>query len=252
LTGRWITLDATLVIAILIVAAAGAISGLAGFGFGLVSVPPLLLIFDPPTVVILVKVLALATSWLILLDSWREIRWRTLAEILPTALLGQILGIILLRDLDTAALKLLASAVVVGFALLVLRGITITGTNRRAAGLAAGGVSGILSTSTGLSGPPIVFLFTLRHYPVTAFRATTVTYFVIIDLVSLPALFAQGIVDRDTVWAVLILSPSAFIGRFAGARLTRFVSPPQFRRVTLALLLVTGLIGIASAIQGLV
>ncbi len=242
-------LGATLVIAILIVVAAGAISGLAGFGFGLVSVPPLLLIFDPPTVVVLVKVLALATSWLILLDAWREIRWRTLPEILPTALLGQILGIVLLIYLDTAVLKLLASAVVVGFALLVLRGFASPGADRKIAGVVAGGTSGILSTSTGLSGPPIVFLFTLRHYPIAAFRATTVVFFVIIDIVSLPALFAQGIVDRDTMWTVLILSPAAFLGRFAGARLTRFVSPPQFRRVTLALLLLTGLIGIAGAIQ---
>ena len=216
------------------------------------SVPLLLLIFDPPTVVVLVKVLALATSWLILLDSWREIRWRTLPEILPTALLGQVLGIILLRELDTAALKLLASAVVVGFALLVLRGFTISGSDRKIDGMVAGGTSGILSTSTGLSGPPIVLLFTLRHYPVAAFRATTVTFFVIIDLVSLPALFAEGMIDRDTVGTVLLLSPAAFIGRFTGARLTRFVSPPQFRRVTLALLLLTGLIGIAGAVQSLV
>jgi uncharacterized membrane protein YfcA len=197
-------------------------------------------------------VLALATSWLILLDTWREIRWRTLPEILPTALLGQVLGIILLRDLDTAALKLLASAVVVGFAMVVLRGFAISGAERKLGGLMAGGTSGILSTSTGLSGPPIVFLFTLRRYPVAAFRATTVAYFIIIDLVSLPALFAEGIVDRDTVWTVLILSPAAFAGRYAGSRLTRFVSPPQFRRVTLALLLLTGLIGVAGALESLV
>lgn len=196
--------------------------------------------------------LALATSWLILLDSWREIRWRTLPEILPTALLGQVPGIILLRDLDAAALKLLAGAVVVGFALLVLRGFAISGAERKVAGLVAGGTSGILSTSTGLSGPPIVFLFTLRRYPVTAFRATTVTFFVIIDLVSLPALFAEGIIDRATIWTVLILSPAAFAGRFAGARLNRYVSPPQFRRITLVLLLLTGLIGIAGALQTLV
>ncbi len=244
-------MDAEIVAAILIVAAAGAISGLAGFGFGLVSVPPLLLIFDPVTVVVLVKVLALATSWLILLDAWRAIRWRTLGLVLPPALLGQFGGIVLLRDLDAAAVKLIASAVVVGFALLLLCGISLPGAERPIADVVAGGVSGVLSTSTGLSGPPIVLLFTVRAYPMTAFRATTVAYFIVLDLVGLPTLFAEGMVDQGTLGTVLVLSPAAFAGRYAGARLVRYVSPPIFRRVTLGLLLLTGVVGIVAAAQGL-
>jgi len=241
-------LTTQIVIAILIVGAAGAISGLAGFGFGLVSIPPLLLIFDPVTVVVLVKVLALATSWLILLDAWRAIRWRPLASILPPALLGQFGGIVLLRDLDAAALKLLASAVVVAFALLLLRGLALPGAHHPAAGVVAGGLSGVLSTATGLSGPPIVLLFTLRAYPITSFRATTVTFFIVLDLIGLPTLFAEGMIDRDILRVVLIVAPAAFAGRYAGSRLIRHISPPLFRRITLALLLLTGMIGILGSL----
>lgn len=194
------------------------------------------------------KVLALATSWLILLDAWRAIRWRPLALILPPALIGQFVGIVLLQDLDPETVKLLASAVVVAFALLLLRGLTLPGADHPAASLIAGGSSGVLSTSTGLSGPPIVLLFTLRAYPITAFRATTVTYFIVLDLIGLPTLFAEGMIDRDIVTVVLLLTPAAFIGRYAGSRLIRHVSPPLFRRITLALLLLTGAMGILGAL----
>lgn len=194
--------------------------------------------------VVLVKVLALATAWLILLDAWRAIRWRSLAVILPPALLGQFAGIALLRQLDAAALKLLASAVVVAFALLLIRGLTLPGAHHPASSVLAGGLSGVLSTATGLSGPPVVLLFTLRAYPVTAFRATTVTFFVALDLVGLPTLVAEGMIDRDMIRIVLTVAPAAFAGRYAGARLIRHVSPPLFRRLTLALLLLTGTTGI--------
>src|SRR5688572_18212759 len=146
----------SLVLAVAIVFAAGAISGLAGFGFALVAVPPLLLVFEPPTVVVLTKVLALATSWIVLLDSWRAIRWRTVAALLPWAMVSQFVGIAALSEFDAAGVKLLASAVVVGFAVLLLIGRAgghPSIADRLWATPLAGTTSGVLSTSTGLSGP---------------------------------------------------------------------------------------------------
>ena len=239
------------IFAVAIVFAAGAISGLAGFGLGLVTVPPLLLVYDPATVVVLVKVLALATSWIILLDTWSAIRWRMLRSLLPWAMTGQVVGLVLLARLDPEAVKLLAGAVVVGFAVLLLRGVTIHGADRHRATAIAGAASGTLSTSTGLSGPPIVLLFTLRAYPIADFRATTVVYFIVLDAVALPIILAGGLVGASDLATIALLAPAAFAGRWVGARLARRVSPPAFRRFTLVLLLLTGAFGAAGAVQGL-
>lgn len=241
----------SVIFAVAIVFAAGAISGLAGFGLGLVTVPPLLLIYEPTTVVVLVKVLALATGWIILLDTWSAIRWRMLRSLLPWAMTGQVAGLLLLARLDPDAVKFLAGAVVVGFAVLLLRGFTIHGADRSGATVVAGAVSGVLSTSTGLSGPPIVLLFTLRAYPIADFRATTVVYFIMLDLVALPIILAGGLVGSNALATIALLAPAALAGRWVGARLVRRVSPLAFRRVTLVLLLLTGAAAVAGALEGL-
>jgi uncharacterized membrane protein YfcA len=69
-----------------------------------------------------------------------------------------------------------------------------------------------------------------------------------LDLVGLPAILSQGLIDRDAMTAILLLAPAAFAGRWAGARLVRFVSPSHFRRLTLVLLLITGMMAVVSAV----
>lgn len=236
-----------LIVAWLITLGAGCVSGLAGFGFGLVSAPPLLLLFEPATVVTTLKVLTLGTSWVTLLDAWRQTRLRVALALMPWALAGLIAGVAMLKFLPAASIKLLASAVVIGFSLVLLRGVQPgRGTGRWGAPV-AGLASGTLSTSTGLGGPPVVMLFTLRGYDVHVFRATVVVYFILLDLLGLPAMVSQGLVDRGDVVLAATLLPPAMLGRFSGAWLARRVSRALFYRITLILLLATGAVGAVTA-----
>jgi len=84
--------------------------------------------------------------------------------------------------------------------------------------------------------------------PVPVFRATSVAYFLLIDLIGFPALIAQGIVTRDDAILALLLAPAAIIGRMIGSRLVRFISPLAFRRATLGLLLVTGAVSVVNVL----
>ncbi|MDQ3045151.1 MAG: sulfite exporter TauE/SafE family protein [Chloroflexota bacterium] len=238
------------VTALLIILAAGAISGLAGFGFGLTSVPLLLLIYDPAAVVTVTKVLTLTTSWVLLIDQWRTIQARTLLGLLPWAIAGMVGGIAMLSLLDAAVIKLLASVVIIGFAALLLRRVPRPGGTRAHqpwATAVTGLSSGLLSTSTGLSGPPVVLLFTLRGAGMHAFRTSIAAYFMTVDVIGVPALLSQGIISLADITTAVAFVPAALIGRLAGMRLVRYVSPIAFRRVTLGLLLLTGAIGAIGA-----
>ena len=241
----------TLVAAFAIVLTAGAISGLTGFGFALVSVPPLLLLFDPPTVVALGKVATLTAGWALIVDAWREIRVRDVLALLPWAFVGLAAGSALLTLLSAAYVKLLASAVVIGFALLLLRGERPRGGEAPWATAVAGLTSGTLATSVGLSGPPVVLLFTLRGYGVHAFRTTIATYFLAIDLVGLPLLLLGGAIGPSELASAAILAPAGLGGRLLGMRLARRVGIAAFRRLTLVLLLLTGGVAAASALLAL-
>src|SRR5690606_39459560 len=62
------------------------------------------------------------------------------------------------------------------FAISVLRGWRIDAVHHPFAAPLAGLASGTLSTSTGMSGPPVVLLFTTRQYDMQQFRGSITAY----------------------------------------------------------------------------
>jgi uncharacterized protein len=244
--------DSALLLAMPIVFTAGAISGLAAFGFALIAVPPLLLIYDPPTVTILSILLVMVTRWVVLRDSWRDIHWRPVFLILPAALLGTVIGTAMIRELDAVYIELIASGVVLISASILLAGWRIPGVDSPAAAPVAGLISGTLATSTGMAGPPVVLLMAARGYPAQVFRGSMTVIFYATGVVSLYLLANEGLVGRPELRTSLILLPAAIAGTWVGQRSLRRVTPSQFNRIVLLLLLVTGFVGLAVGLQHLV
>lgn len=236
--------DGVFFLTVLIVFAAAAVSGLAGFGFSIVSVPVLLLVHDPGTTLALNKVLTLGTTWVILLDTWRLISWRRLARLLPFSIAGLFVGITVLLAVEETTIKLIVGVVVIAFAMILLSGKIRLVTERRWMAPVTGFVSGVSSTSTGMSGPPLVLYFTVIGMSVQAFRATSVTYFIALDLIGFPALLSRGVISRNDLILAAIMVPPALAGRWAGSWLVAYVSPPRFRQLVLGLLLFTGAVAI--------
>jgi uncharacterized membrane protein YfcA len=231
-----------------IVFSSGIVVGLAGFGFSLFAVPPLLLLHDPGTVVALVLLLGFASGLFVLWGEWDEIESGTLKALLPWSFVGLIVGAGVQRYVDESIIKLFASILVAIFALLMAAGIRIPGTEHRASTQVAGFSSGVLGTAAGLPGPPIALLFTARNLPPAAFRVTITGYFVIIDIVAVGVLIVSGQAHLADVWLALMLAPAALVGRWLGKRLADRIAPAEFRRIVIALLLLTGAIGAISAV----
>jgi uncharacterized protein len=145
-------------------------------------------------------------------------------------------------------IKLIVGVTVILFALLLLSGLIRHVEERRWMAPVTGLVSGLSSTSTGMSGPPLVLFFTVIGLSVQAFRGTSACYFLIIDLVGLPALVSQGLISRTDLVLSLFLAPAAIAGRWAGSWFVPYVTPTSFRRVVLCLLLATGGFAIANAV----
>ena len=244
-------IDAAFLLAGVFIAAAAIVSGLAGFGLGIVAIPPLLLIYDPATVIAIMKVLTLSSTWIIVVHAWRDISWRRIVRIVPPAMAGLLVGGWLLEALDPAAIKTIAGVVVFMLAALLLTWQPVALRERPWMAPAVGLLSGVGSTSTGMSGPPLVLFFTVTGVDKLTFRATAATFFVLTDLVGLPALVSQGAIGGDDLLVALALAPVALVGRLVGIRLVPLVSPVAFRRATLALLLVTGSVSVVTGLAAL-
>lgn len=75
--------------------------------------------------------------------------------------------------------------------------------------------------------------------------------FYIITGAALLILIQQGLVEQEETWISVALIPAAIGGTILGQRLLPFVSPAQFRRIVLIMLLVTGTIGVVAALNGI-
>jgi uncharacterized protein len=243
-------IDAALLAALLISFCSGAVFGLVGFGFALISVTPLLQLYDPPTVVTLSIALTIVTSFVVVAGAHDDIHRRTVLTMLPGALIGLVAGAQLLRVLDAEAIKLIASCVVLLFTVALLRGVTLPRADASSAAAASGSLSGLLATSTGLSGPPVVMLLTARKLAPHPFRVTISAYFLCINIVGFAILIGQGTVGASQLSVTAALLPAAILGTVAGRQLAQLISPASFRRIILLLLVLTGVLGIVTTLPG--
>lgn len=232
-----------------IVFGGGIVTGLAGFGFALVIVPPLLLIYSAPTVTAVAISLTLVTGWIVLLDTWRLIERETVRAILPGAIVGLAAGALLLQAVEEAWIKLLAGTVVLVFTISTFRGIVPPGAHARGAPPVAGFMSGVLNISTGMASPPVALLFAARNYPPHAFRSSIVAYFYVVDLLAMLLLIQQRLVGWSELQTVAILLPAALAGTLVGRRIVRQTSGERFRQVVVLILLGTGFVGIVGALR---
>lgn len=237
--------------AAIIVFVARLLSGVTGFGFALVAVPPLMLLYDPPRVVATSVLLAFATGWLLLIGVAHHVQGRTVVGLLPGAVVGSLAGTLLLSVLEADVIQILASAAVVLFGLGHAAAWRPAAVGGAGAVALAGFASGALNTSVGMAGPPVIMLLTARQTPMHAFRATSIAYFLGVGAVGATMLVAGGLVDRDDALFCLALLPPTLLGLTASRWLVRRVAQEQFRRLTLALLLATGLVGVGQALLAL-
>jgi uncharacterized membrane protein YfcA len=180
-------------------------------------------------------------------DSWNEARKRLALTLLIPALLGIVVGVEVLRVIDPVYVRLGVGVVVVFSALLLVRDVRLPGADTRWGTLVAGSASGMLSTSTGLAGPPIVLLLASRGLPKHEFRGTSALYFLPMSVIGIAVLALRGLVDAGEVPLGLLLVPAAIAGKAVGTALLKHVSESAFRVLTLGLVILTGALGVATA-----
>jgi uncharacterized protein len=240
-------LSATLLVALFAALLAGIVTGLTGFGLALISTPILLFVYEPRTVVVLTAIFSIFINAAVVWDSWHEAQRRLSLALLIPALFGIVLGAWILGVINPGYVRLGVGVIVIFSALLLVRDIRLPGADTRWGTLVAGSASGMLSTSTGLAGPPVVLLLASRGLPKHEFRGTSALYFLPMSVAGLAVLALRGLVETSEVPLGLLLIPAAIAGKAVGTALLRHVSERAFRAITLGLVFLTGALGVATA-----
>ena len=233
-------------------AAIAAVFGLAataqaasGFGFALLAVPLLSILVDAKAGVVGASIVGLGLVAVMAARDHRHVDRRAVGLAVTAALAGMPLGLLIIGRADDATLRILIGLVVLCLTVLLWRGMKIP--DRPVSELGAGLVSGVLSTSTGTSGPPLVIVFHGKGLSPIAFRATLAMTFLIQGSLSLCGFALTGHVTRDAMLVAAAGVPGTAAGWMLGQRIFERLNHERFRTVVLGLLALTGVLTLLSA-----
>ena len=227
---------------------AGVIQGLTGFGFALVSVPIMTLFLSPKKAIPIILIHALLIVIIILYETRKWIDLKRIWPLMIAGIVGLPFGTYLLVILEVGTLKVLIGSVIVLFALAFLKGFKKQIKAEKLAFAPAGFISGLLAGSTMMGGPPVILFFTNQGLNKNVFRANLVCYFTILSLAAIPAYIAGGLITKEVIKYAVLLLPAVILGGITGIRLARIVQEQLFKKIVLIILIVAGLMSIASGL----
>jgi len=222
------------------------ILSLVGFAAALFAMPILALFLDPKMFVPSFTLVTFTTMFALVVNARRHVQWRKVAPMLAGGLLGVPIGAYGLKHLPTDTIRTCISAVVLGFGILLLLKVEIKIRERASVEAGAGFIGGILGGSMATSGPPVVLLGLSRNWPKETFRANLLTFFFCLNMWANCNFAFQGLHTATTVLTYALAVGPAFVGAWLGVLLKNRVSEGLFRHIVLAVILLTGLIGLVS------
>jgi uncharacterized protein len=236
----------TYLLVALVVSAGAVAQAVSGFGFALLTVPLLAVLLGPKTAVVTDNVVGIALVSLMVLRNRHGIERRTVFLVSVAAILAMPLGLLILTEVDARVLTIIIGVTVLALTAALVKGLTLP--DRDLTDVLAGFISGVLATSTGTNGPPLVIAFHGKNLEPTVFRATLAASFFVQSLATLVSFTAAGKITTEVLKAALAGYPGIVLGVLAGERLARRIDRRQFRLVVLAMLVASALASIARAI----
>jgi uncharacterized membrane protein YfcA len=236
--------------------AAACVQATIGMGFALVLTPVAFALLSPAAAIVAVTALGLELNLLVLLAERRHprIAWREVVPILLAAAPGTVCGVLVLGALPKPALQIVVGVALIAAATLLLCGpARAAGRRPRPPGarLAVGFTTGVLSTATGVSGPPVALWLARERLEPGEVRDTLSALFLAVGLVGLASL--APMFGRTHLGAGLLGAGLACVaaGHALGSRAFARLEASRFRPLLLAVITLAGVASVAAGAGGL-
>ncbi len=224
--------------------AGGFVSGLAGFGTGLIALGFWLHVLAPGTASTLVVVCSVLSQIQTIPVIWHAIDRARIWPMLIAGLLGVPLGTHFLARVDPSAFRLCIGLFLLTFSLFMLLGRVRTRLvwGGRVADAGIGFLGGIMGGLAGLSGPLPTIWATLRGWGKDERRSVFQTFNLTVLLAALVSHALSGFLTAELGKAALIALPGTVIGSWLGVRAYGKLSDHVFHKTVLCLLGASGMI----------
>jgi uncharacterized membrane protein YfcA len=219
-------------------------------GFALVLTPVMFAFLSPVGAITAVTLLGLVLNVLVLFAERRRPRvaWAEVAPILIAVAPGTVCGVLVLRTLPKPVLQVVVGAAVIVAALARARAARATAPSDRASlRLAVGFATGALTTSAGVSGPPLALWLSRCRLAPAVLRDSLSAMFLAIGLIAILALLpVLGRAQLDPALLCIALG-SVVAGHAFGRRAFTRLDTVRFEPL---LLLVVSAAGAGSLVAG--
>jgi uncharacterized protein len=235
-------------IVIALICAGGAfVQSISGFGYALLSIPLISMITSITDAIVIVTIASLINTITVTWTNREGIMWPVTYRVVAASIIGLPIGLWVLDTTGDRPLKVATGVTVLILAGLIWRGVRVAKPSNTT-DFVAGVLSGVLTMSTGTTGPPIVIGLHGRSLSPTGFRGTIVSIFLIIGVISLGLFIWAGKVNREAVVAAAYVIPVQTAATFVGGRVAQRVTPERFEKLVIVLLMASAVSAIVAAI----
>ena len=224
---------------ICIILVASILQASTGFGFSIMATPFLLMLFLPQEAIQINIILSLIISISLIWKIRMDVDFVLLKRFILGSIVGVPFGILIFISVNINTFKLAVSILLLLLTLLLICKVKVRSTQSR--DFIVGGLSGLLTTSIGMPGPPLLLYFTGTGTEKEKLRATTLAFYLFIYFISLVTqILFTG--TNKTIWESSFYAiPIVFLGLFIGQIIFKWLNQRIFKIFTYILLSCTGM-----------
>ena len=219
------------------------VRGYSGFGFSAIFIAFAALLTNPLPLIPVV----FACEMLMTVFQARGIRghvdWRRVLWLLLGAAIALPFSVSVMLSVGEETARITISAIILVMSLVLLTGWTLK-TRIGPAGHGGVGVISGMCNSAGIGGLPVAAFMSAQPMEAAVFRATMIVYLTGLDMLTMPLLWAGGLVSWDTAIGAAMAFPLLGLGVWLGGRQFLSASPSTFRRFAVMLLLALSVLGL--------
>jgi len=220
------------------------VSAVVGFAGALVAVPFITLFLPPKVAVPAFTMVILVMQIAVIYEGRRHLCWSRITVLTLAGVAGTLVGAFSLAHLPSGTIRIIVSAVTLGFGLLFLMKTPIRFSGGKFIEAAFGLLSGWLGGCIAQSGPPVVFLALAQGWKKEAFRANLTAYFLVLNIIACLAYWKLDLFSTKGLKLSAVALVPALLMLGLGLRIKNRVNETAFRSIVLAIIILVGLAGL--------
>jgi uncharacterized membrane protein YfcA len=211
-----------------------------GFGFALTAVPVFSLLLSPTDAVVLSAALTLCSNLLGVRTYWGVVPLRPMLPLVVMAVIGTVLGTLLLSIISPQQFQIWAGAAVIVACLVLMSYKPSTYRVSPLMTKITGLISGLMNGALAIPGPPMIIYAMLTEPEPERSRALLITFFLVSAAVALVSFGVAGFISEQSFWYLLLAFPAMILGDKLGFYLFQRFGGRLYRRIAITALLAIG------------